>query len=117
MIEQLPVPPAVVHGFVVVNEPGPESIVKLICVPSGAFWKPPVPVFTLTCAVNTWLTPTRFVAVGGVIWMFASTYVLTASPELPPVPSVCDGDDRGRRRAELQRRERVARDLARPWPS
>ena len=82
MIVQLPVPPAVVHGFGVVNAPGPVSIVKLICVPSGAFWKPPVPVFTLTCAVNACVAPTRFVAVGGVIWMFASTNVLTASPEL-----------------------------------
>jgi hypothetical protein len=35
---QLPVPPETVHGFAVVSEPGPESIVKLICVPSSAFW-------------------------------------------------------------------------------
>ena len=39
LIVQEPVPPAVVHGFDVVNEPGPLSIVKLICVPSGAFGK------------------------------------------------------------------------------
>ena len=31
---------------------------------------------------------TGFVAVAGVIWMFASTNVLTASPVLPPVPFV-----------------------------
>src|SRR5207253_3402555 len=30
---QLPVPPAVVHGFAVVSVPGPLSIGKLICVP------------------------------------------------------------------------------------
>ena len=40
VIVQLPVPPAVVHGFGEVKLPGPLSIVKLICVPSGAFWKP-----------------------------------------------------------------------------
>ncbi len=110
MIVQLPVPPAVVHGFAVVNEPGPQSIVKLICVPFGAFTKPPVPVFTFTCAVKTWLTPTGFVAVCGVIWMFASTNVLTASPEFGATPSVCDGE---RRRArDGQRRRRVRRHLA-----
>ena len=41
----------VVHGFADVNEPGPLSIVKLICVPSGAFTKPE-PSLTFTCAVN-----------------------------------------------------------------
>ena len=51
VIVQEPVPPPVVHGFGVVKLPGPESIVKLICVPSGAFTKP-VPSFTFTCAVN-----------------------------------------------------------------
>ena len=40
MIEQFPVPPEVVHGFADVNAPGPESIVKLIDVPFGAFTKP-----------------------------------------------------------------------------
>ena len=58
VIVQLPVPPAVVHGFGEVKAPGPLSIVKLICVPSGAFTKPPVPVFTLTCAVNVCAWPT-----------------------------------------------------------
>ena len=33
--------------------------------------------------------PTRFVAVVGVIWMFASTNVFTASPEFGDWPSVC----------------------------
>src|SRR5262249_11897538 len=51
VIWQLPVPPAVVHGFADVNAPGPLSIVKLIWVPSGAFTNP-VPSFTFTCAVN-----------------------------------------------------------------
>ena len=41
VIVQLPVPPAVVHGFAVVKAPGPESIVKLIWVPSGALTNPP----------------------------------------------------------------------------
>src|SRR5262245_13899094 len=71
VIWQEPVPPAVVHGFGVVNEPGPLSIVKLICVPSGAFVNP-LPLFTFTCAVKTWFWPTRFVPFGW-IWMFAST--------------------------------------------
>jgi hypothetical protein len=52
VIEQLPVPPDVVHGFAVVNDPGPDTIVNMIDVPSGAGTKP-VPGFTFTCAVNT----------------------------------------------------------------
>ena len=67
-----PVPPAVVHGFGDVNEPGPPlSIVKLICVPSGALTKPE-PSLTFTCAVNVWVCPTRLTPFG-VIEMFAST--------------------------------------------
>src|SRR4051794_40477816 len=86
---QLPVAPTVVHGFVVVNEPGPLTLVKLIDVPAGAFTKPaPLPSFTLTCAVNTLSVPIGFVSVCGVIWMFASTKVLTASTELPARPLV-----------------------------
>ena len=84
VIEQLPVPPVVVHGFGVVKLPGPDTIVKLIDVPSGAGTKP-VPGFTFTCAVNTWLAPTGFSADSGEIWMFASTQVLFALPE-PPGP-------------------------------
>ena len=76
----------------------------------------PVPLFTLTCAVNVCAWPTRFVAVGGVIWMFASTYVLTASAELRPMPSVCDRDRRRRRGPTSERRGRVAGDLARASP-
>ena len=46
---QLPVVPTVVHGFAVVNEPGPLTLVKVIDVPAGAFTKPsPSPSFTLT---------------------------------------------------------------------
>ena len=53
LIVQEPVPPAVVHGFAVVNAPGPLSFVKLICVPFGAFTKPlPSPALMFTCAVN-----------------------------------------------------------------
>src|SRR5262249_58232399 len=78
----------VVHGCGVVKWRGPLSIVKLIDVPSGAFVNPPEPSFTLTCAVNVCDCPTRFVPFG-VIETFASTNVLTASSELPPVPSVC----------------------------
>src|SRR6266542_2173811 len=70
---QLPVPPAVVHGFGDVNPPGPESIVKVIAVPSGAFTKP-LPSFTFTCAVNVCESPTRSTPFGA-IWMFASTTV------------------------------------------
>src|SRR5262249_38262301 len=36
VIVQLPVPPEVVHGLGEVNEPGPETMLKLIEVPSGA---------------------------------------------------------------------------------
>ena len=89
MIWQLPVPPVVVHGFNVVNDPGPPSIVKKIGVPFGAFTKPaPLPLFTFTCAVNTWFVPTGFVAVCGAIWMFASTNVFTPSLEFGATPSV-----------------------------
>ena len=72
VIVQLPVPPDVVHGFAEVKLPGPDTMEKLIDVPSGAFTKP-VPSFTFTCAVNVCVWPTRLVAVAGVIWMFAST--------------------------------------------
>ena len=57
-------------------------------VPAGAFAKLPLPALTLTCAVNTCGSPRLFVAVGGLIWMFASTNVFTASTELPLWPLV-----------------------------
>ena len=53
------------------NVPGPLSIVKLICVASGAGTNP-VPVLTLTCAMKVWFRPTGSVPPGA-IWMFAST--------------------------------------------
>ena len=56
VIVQLPVAPTVRHGLRVVNEPGPETFVNVIGVPSGAFTKPaPSPAFTFMCAVNTWV--------------------------------------------------------------
>ena len=36
-----------------------------------------------------WFVDTGLFAVAGVIWMFASTNVLTASPEFGATPSVC----------------------------
>ena len=42
-----------------------------------------VPLSALTVIVSMWFVPTAFVAVAGVIWMFASTQVLLALP-LPP---------------------------------
>ena len=105
---QLPVAPTVVHGFAVVNEPGPLSFVKLIDVPSGAFTKPlPSPAFTFTCAVKTWSVPTGFESVIGVIWMFASTNVLTASTELPARPLVWTVNAHSRRSTASRSREPV----------
>ena len=70
-----PVPPAVVQVFTPpTNVPGPLTFVKVISVPSGALTKPP-PAFTFTWPVSVWFVPTAFSAVGGVIWMFASTAV------------------------------------------
>src|SRR3954468_11168163 len=82
VIEQEPVVPTVVQ-----LPAGLLLIVKLIVVPAGALANP-VPSFTLRCAVNVCCWPMRFVALGGVIWMFASTKVLTASTELPFRPFV-----------------------------
>src|SRR6266700_3317219 len=57
--------------FPLERPPGPESIEKVTSAPfAGA---EPVPSFTFTCAVNVCVVPTSFVAVGGEIWMFAST--------------------------------------------
>src|SRR5262249_40026282 len=60
-----------------------------ICVPSGALVNEPDPVLTSTCPVSVWVALTGFAAVNGEIEIFASTYVLTASAELPFSPSVC----------------------------
>ena len=98
VIVQLPVPPTVVHGFADVNAPGPESDREADLRAVGRVHEPPpVPVFTFTCAVNVCVVPTRFVAVGGVIWMFASTNVLTASAEFGATPSVATVNGVGRR--------------------
>ena len=43
--------------------PGPESMLKLICVPAGALAEP-VPSLTLTWAVKVWVSPTVVRAVG-----------------------------------------------------
>jgi hypothetical protein len=69
---QSPVVPTVVHGFGEVNAPGPLAMLKVICVPAGAFTKP-LPSFRFTCAVSVCVVPTVFVAVAGAIWIFAST--------------------------------------------
>ena len=84
------------------SAPGPESIVKVTSLPGGGARTPPLPSFTFTCAVNVCVWPIGFVAVGGLIWMFASTNVLTASTEFaagavrrdvtvaPPIDSVAE---------------------------
>ena len=83
MIEQEPCATVVAAA----GTPAP-LIVKLIVVPAGRVREAACRRSTFTCAVNVCGWPTRFVAFGGVIWMFASTKVLTASPELPFGPSV-----------------------------
>src|SRR5262249_10619429 len=72
---QDPLPPDVVQldGPTNVAEAPFEFVTEnVITVPSGAFAKPP-PAFTFTVPVSVWFAPTGFVAVCGVIWMFAST--------------------------------------------
>src|SRR6185436_16571702 len=73
-----PVPPDVVHELGPTNVAvAPPALLSenVIVVPSGALTNPPVPVFTFTWPVSVWFVPTGFSAVGGVIWMFASTNV------------------------------------------
>ena len=55
-------------------------------VPAGAFVTP-VPSLTLMWQCNVWFVPTAFVAVAGVIWMFASTNVLCAFGPSPTFAS------------------------------
>ena len=55
--------------------------------------------------VSTWFVPTGLFAVAGVIWMFASTNVFTASPELAPRRSSCTVTD-GRRSSASRTRDR-----------
>ena len=74
----------------------------------------------VTVIVNTWFVPTRFVAVGGEIRMYASTQFLTASLHVGPVQpwsmfpcvDVVTGQ-RPRRRREADIRRRVHRRGAR----
>ncbi len=61
---------------------------KSIVVSAGALTKPPEPSFTFTCPVSVWFVDSGFVAVSGVIWIFASTKVLTASSPFGATPSV-----------------------------
>src|SRR3954451_9967354 len=75
---QEPVVPTVVHVGEPTNEPGPDWMLAVTLVPAGAFTKPE-PGFTFTCSVSTWFVPTGLFAVAGLIWMFASTNVFTAS--------------------------------------
>ena len=87
-----PVPPEVVHELgptnAAVAPPAFDSENEIV-VPSGAFTKLlPEPSFTFTCPVSVWFVPTGFDAVSGVIWMFASTNVFTASPEFGATPLV-----------------------------
>jgi hypothetical protein len=86
--EQVPLPPVVMHWpFEGVSDPGPLWMEKVTRVPSVAGTKPlPSPLSMLTVALNVCATPTSFVALGGVIEIWASTQCLTAfalSPECP----------------------------------
>ena len=47
-----------------------------------------MPGLTLTCTVSVWFVPVGFVAVCGVIWMFASTQFLVALSQLLVQPGV-----------------------------
>ena len=59
--------------------PGPLTIEAVaVCGPASI-----VPPIALTVIVSTWFVPTAFVAVAGVIWMFAFTQTFCALP-LPP---------------------------------
>src|SRR5262249_46022184 len=89
-----PVFPTVVQVFTPpTNEPGPNTVEGLITVPAGAFTKPET-VLTFTWPVNVWFVRTTFVAVAGVIWMFASTQFFCAfglSPAFASPVSRCNG--------------------------
>src|SRR5206468_1234306 len=72
-------PPVYVQVFGPTNEPGPLTIDAVaVCGPASI-----VPPSALTVIVSTWFVPTGFVAVAGVIWMFAFTQAFCALP-LPP---------------------------------
>jgi hypothetical protein len=68
-----------VHVFGPTKLPGPDTIVAVaVCGPASMF--PPI---AFTVIVSTWFAPTGFVAVCGLIWMFASTQFFVALL-LPP---------------------------------
>src|SRR5215467_15360761 len=72
-------PPVYVQEGEPTNVPGPLTIEAVaVCGPASI-----VPPSAFTVIVRTWFVPTTFVAVGGVIWMFAFTQFLLALP-LPP---------------------------------
>jgi len=61
------------------NEPGPDTIEAVaVCGPASI-----VPFSAFTVIVSTWFVPTAFVAVAGVIWMFASTHAFCAFAPSP----------------------------------
>ena len=72
-------PPVYVQVAGPTNEPGPLTIEAVaVCGPASI-----VPPNAFTVIVNTWFVPISFDAVGGEIWMFASTQFFVAGPELP----------------------------------
>src|SRR3954454_6994713 len=75
-----PVAPAVVQLETPPTKlPGPLRIENPIAVPAGAFANAE-PALTFTWPVRVWFVATGLFADAGVIWMFASTHVLTAGP-------------------------------------
>src|SRR5215213_9535825 len=75
--EQEPVVPTVVQ-LAALRSPGPLTFEKFTTVPAGAFTNVPEPVSTSTCAVNVCGSPTAFVAVNGLIEIFAFTTLTSA---------------------------------------
>src|SRR5262245_30919823 len=87
---QEPVAPTVVHVVIPeTNAPGPLTIENVIGVPAGALLKVVPSGAVFTCPVRVWFEPAGFVAVGGLIWMFASGKIHTfcASGLSPGRPS------------------------------
>jgi hypothetical protein len=68
-----------VHVFPPTKEPGPDTIDAVaVCGPASI-----VPLSAFTVMVSTWLAPSAFAAVAGVMLMFASTQFFDAFPEPP----------------------------------
>ena len=107
-----PVPPAVVQlvgGLGVEVAPLASTVVKVMTVPSGAFWKPPPsPRFDVDVRREGVAGADPVGAVRGDLDV-GVLKVLIASPLLPPVPSVCDGE----RRRAVDRQRRSRRDRSR----